>query len=207
MTLTTSTTEMPTIIAQNTFLSQTTSLITESNESIFNKIAIDEFPTFEEDSYNSDGDAMMTTTEDPTTIESMAIDSDVSSLSTSASSSFLQIDATTEKSDLDTPQKTQSTCCASVNCNGDYQKYCINSFTESIQNMIKKDCSHNNEKFDMLLNQVKLTQQKLDDMDLKIQSVNDQLANVYEVMRVYILPPSSLEYLDKLLVDRKLRVK
>lgn len=135
---------------------------------------------------------LTTTTDDPTTTLS----------STTPSAGICSTDHALS-------QTTQpSCCCAPVKCidnenlNVDSSKLII----ESIQS-IKEECSQHKDQLHTLLDEIKLSHQKLDDMDLKMQSVNDQIANVYEVMRVYILPPSSLGYLDKLIVYRKKRVK
>lgn len=207
MSFSTSTTEMPIVSHQIMPLNGgAPAPVSESSEllidKIINEVSIGQLPLEEE--------ILITTAEYPTTMDSEFELETKSVSSTPGASSFLHIDVPAETNDLDTPENTHSSCCC-VNVNR-----CDNSsndnidrislITESIQNMIMKECGQTEENFDILFNEIKSNQQKLDDTDLKIQSVNDQLANIYEVMRVYILPPSSIEYLDKLLVHRKLRV-
>lgn len=71
----------------------------------------------------------------------------------------------------------------------------------------KYKCENYDEKLNEILYDVKLNQILMNEIDSKVQSVNDQIANVYEVLRVYLIPPTNVDVLDKLLLIQKLRIK
>lgn len=172
----------------------------------FSSFSVEETTTLEPETTTVDEELTTTTNNPTTTLDSTTLDTDVDV--TTHSGDFAG--ATEVTSDPVSSHTTLTKCCcAPVNC--DVKQNTINDdsstlLIESIQSM-KEECSEHKSHFHALLDEIKLSNQKLDDMDLKIQSVNDQIANVYEVLRVYILPPTSLEYLDKLLLFKKQRMR